>query len=78
MLMIRDTPKDLSSDACEGEMSSGPRKRKLGKIVEMTNSSRSFSVSEEVPGVDVVGVVLAVDGVTGIGGNELAFTRQLQ
>jgi hypothetical protein len=77
MLMIRFTPKDLSSDTCEGEMSSGPRKRKLGRIVEITNSSRSFSVSEEVPGVDVVGVGLAVDGVIGIGGNELAFPRQL-
>lgn len=44
----------------------------------MTNSSRSFSVSEEVPpGVDVVGVGLAVDGVIGTGGDEVVFQRQL-
>jgi hypothetical protein len=78
MLMIRFTPRDFNSETCEGDMSSGPRKRKLGRIVEMTNSSRSFSVSEEVlPGVEVVGVGLAVVGVTGIGGDEFAFPRQL-
>jgi hypothetical protein len=58
-------------------MSSGPRKRKLGRIVETMNSSRSLSAEEVVPNVDVVGVGRAVDGVRGIGGDELIFTLEL-
>jgi hypothetical protein len=34
------------------------------------NSSRSVSVAEVVPNVEVVGVGRAVDGVGGIGGDE--------
>jgi hypothetical protein len=70
MLMIRLTPSDSSSDTCEGKVSSGPRKRKLGRIIETMNSSRSVSVAEVVLNVEVVGVGRAVDGVGGIGGDE--------
>lgn len=75
--MIRLTPRDSSSETCEGKVSSGPRKRKLGRIIETVNSSRSLSVVEVVPGVDVVGVGRAVDGVSGTGGDELAFPMEL-
>ena len=56
-LRIRFTPSERSSSTCSSEVSSGPRKRKFGRMVDTVNIGNGSSV---VGGWEVSG--RAVDG----------------
>lgn len=44
MFNIRFTPNSCSSSTCSGVVSSGPKNKKLGRIVDIVNTGKASSV----------------------------------